>query len=140
MTDSFKVPRVSRAFVLKLSRLLNMEYRVSEIADEMGITTKTIYTSYIPSGLPHRRDAGGNIWIVGTDFTTWVHAALEKGKRYANQKRLPIGEHQGFCITCKKAQDFGTITKRRPMSGGRVLVYGTCSVCGRKIASLKGTK
>lgn len=135
--SSPRAPRVSRAFVLRLARLLHMEYKVSEIADELGVTTKTIYTSYLPAGLPHRRDASGNIWIVGTDFAAWVHAALEKGKRYAAQRRQRIGDNQAFCLSCKSVTEYATITKRRHFSAGRVLVYGTCAACGARMTSMK---
>lgn len=139
MTDQNKehAPRVSRGIVRRMMRLLHMEYKPSEIAKELGISTKTIYETYIPAGLPHRRDPGGNIWIVGTVFREWAGAALEQGHRYAHQRRLPIGPHQSYCVKCKTVREFAKITRRVPYSGKRLMVHGTCSVCGSKMTSFK---
>ena len=130
-------PRVSRAFVKRLQRLLDMEYRPGEIAEELEITTETIYKSYIPAGLPHRREANGRIWINGDAFSAWVHAALEKGARYASQRRTPIGPNQAFCLSCRQVRDFARITRRVPQSAGRIFVHGVCKVCGHKMQAIK---
>lgn len=130
-------PRVSRAIIRHTQRLLHMEYKPSEIAEIIGVTPKTIYDTYIMAGLPHRRDAAGNIWIVGTEFRDWALAALERGQRYASQKRKPIGENQGFCLKCRQVRDFKKITRRVELSKNRVMVYGVCSVCDGKVSSIK---
>ena len=130
-------PRVSRAVVRRMMRLLEMEYKPSELADEIGITAKTIYDTYLPAGLPHRRDAGGNIWIVGTTFVKWADEVLQKGLRRASQRKEPIGENQGYCVKCQKVRDFSEITRRKTMSKNRVMLYGSCSECGTKMSTIK---
>ena len=47
--------------IIKLGRLLDMIYKPSEVAEEISVTTSTIYGSYLPAGLPYIRDAKGNI-------------------------------------------------------------------------------
>ena len=142
MTDKpAYVPRVSRAFVQKLMRLLFMEYKVSELADEMGISTKTIYTQYLPAGMPHRKDEAGNIWIVGTEFTDWVNDVLEKGARYSSQRKRPLSENEAYCVSCRSVREFEKITRRDNYSGGRVMLFGPCIVCGTRMSIMrKGAK
>lgn len=130
-------PRVTRAAMRRTMRLLNMEYKPSELADELGISAKTIYNTYIPAGLPHRRDKADNIWIVGTVFVEWANSVLQQGTRYAKQRKEPIGENQGYCMSCKKVTDFQVITRRRALSKNRVMVYGTCAECGKKMSTFK---
>jgi hypothetical protein len=130
-------PRITRASMRRTMRLLNMEYKPSELAEELGISTKTIYNTYLPAGLPHRRDKADNIWIVGTAFVEWADAVLDKNSRSADKRKEPIGENQGYCMSCKKVTDFKTITRRRIMSNNRVMVYGACSECGKKMSTFK---
>lgn len=66
-----KKPRMTGVQMSHLGVLLWMEYKPSEIAEEIKCNTDTVYKSYIPAGCPHRRDEEGNIWIVGTEFAVW---------------------------------------------------------------------
>ena len=141
MTDSEeRAPRVSRAIIRRSLRLLHMEYKPSEIAEVIGVTPKTIYDTYILAGLPHRRDVAGNIWIVGDEFRQWAETALERGKRYAAQKRQPIGEDEAYCLRCKQVRKYKDITKRVELSKNRIMVYGVCAGCDGKISSIKKGK
>jgi hypothetical protein len=123
-----------------MMRLLFMEYKPSELAGELEISTKTIYNTYIPAGLPHRRD-GKNIWIVGTEFKAWAESVLEKGSRYANQRRAPLTENQSWCVHCRAVRDFKKITARIPYARKSVQLRGTCATCGKPMARFaKGAK
>jgi hypothetical protein len=138
---SSRVPRVSRPVVIKMARLLYMEYKPSEIADELGISTKTIYDSYIPAGLPHRRDAAGNIWIVGTVFKEWAITILQTGSRLAKQRnKQPMKENEAYCVGCRGVREFSHITKREKYSGSRLWLYGLCSTCGSTMVSMRKVK
>jgi hypothetical protein len=65
-------PRVTKAIRERLSDLLEMLYRPSEIAEVLGIGKDTLYTGWIPAGAPHTRDEKGHIWIVGTALAAWL--------------------------------------------------------------------
>lgn len=132
-----RVPRVSRAIAHKMATLLFMEYRPSEIAEELDIDIKTIYDSYLPAGLPHRRDSYGNIWVVGTELRKWAMSVLETSQRLASQRKKPVGENQAYCLRCDAVVDYGRITRRVTMSKNRLMVYGTCSVCGSRMVTIK---
>ena len=77
-------PRISRPQVIRLGRLLNMYYKPSEIAEEIGISPDTVYRTYIPAGCPHEVDESGRIWIIGTTFRDWALLILAGRK---NRKR-----------------------------------------------------
>ncbi|MBN1372939.1 MAG: hypothetical protein JW987_13465 [Anaerolineaceae bacterium] len=118
-----------------------MEYKPSELADELGVTTATIYNSWIPSGLPARCDDTGHFWIVGTDLKTWLESTIEKGK--AKSPEHVVGENDFFCRHCNswfEASDF----RRKPIARkGVYLKIATCPLCERNIgrfASLGGKK
>lgn len=132
-----RVPRVTRATAHKMANLLFMEYKPSELADELGVSIKTIYDSYLPAGLPHRRDSNGNIWIIGTEFKQWAITVLEKGERYASQRKEPVGENQAYCLKCNSVKDFARITRRVTLSKNRIMVYGVCSGCGSRMTTIK---
>jgi len=131
-----RIPRISRGTVLKMERLLNMQYKPSEIAEELGISTKTIYSSYIPAGLPHQRDDAGNFWIVGTAFRDWAMAVLQTNKHV----KKVIGDNEAYCVGCRAVREFSRITKRRKFSTDRVQIFGPCSVCGSTMVIMRKVK
>lgn len=131
-------PYLSRATVLRMQRLLHMEYKPSELSEELCIPQRHIYEIYIPTGLPHRRDDANNtIWIVGTQFREWALAALETRRRLKKDRKQPIGENQGYCVRCKAVADFKEISKIVTLSNNRIQVYGICSLCGTNMVNLK---
>lgn len=126
------MPRISRAVQRHMLKLLNMEYKPSEIAGELNVKPKTIY-NFIDLGCPCRTDKAGNIWIVGTSFIAWANDQLTLSK---NRPRVPIAEDQAYCFHCQTAVKFEkTITKA---IGVRTVTYGLCVVCGGKVAKFGG--
>jgi len=45
-------PLLKHCHIIKLGRLLNMLYKPSEIAEEIGVAQDTVYRSYLPAGAP----------------------------------------------------------------------------------------
>jgi len=41
-----RIPQLKHQHIIKLSRLLNMLYKPSEIAEEIGVSVDTVYRSY----------------------------------------------------------------------------------------------
>lgn len=119
--------RIARAQLIKLVRLLDMKYRPSEIADELGITAETVTRSYLPAGAPFERDKANNIWIHGLTFAAWVRSVTERRKEMG---RLEDG--QGFCFKCMKAVEM--IRPRRKHQGRYTSIWqGKCPVCAGKV-------
>ena len=128
-------PNIKHAHIVKLGRLLNMLYKPSELAEELGLEQEIIYRSYIPAGMPYTRDAGGRIWIHGPTFVAWVRARFMKKKEASSG--LPDGH--AWCMKCNQP---------RPMLQPSVvyanryveMLQAICPICGVKInrAQAKG--
>lgn len=121
----FKLTKVSRAMMRKSIRLLDMEYKPSEIADELGANSHYIL-SLIAGGAPARKDASGRYWVHGLTFKKWLDDAAPKNIEEI-KKRPTIADNECYCVTCKKIT---TYTER--MQKGRVS-YGVCP-SGHKVA------
>lgn len=118
--------RFERKHLIRLSRLLDMMYKPSEIADEIEVTTETIYRSYLPGGCPFERDKNEDIWINGVSFRDWVE------KVHAQRKLGSLAEGEAWCLVCKKAVQ---LVKPKERFRGRyvVIFQGKCPACGRKV-------
>ena len=117
--------RLSGRQKTRLQSLLNMMYRPSEIAEEIGFKVRQVYRVYIPLGLPHQRDDHNHIWINGVVFRDWVQDTYQK---------ITLEENQAFCLTCKKAVEI-----HNPVyHDNEGLKYLTCNCpkCGRKLSKI----
>ena len=92
-------PLLRHQHIIKLTRLLDMLYKPSEIAEELGVITDTIYRSYLPAGLPHTRDEKGNIWIHGPAFIAWARETISQKK----SKRTGLPPDHAWCMKCNQA-------------------------------------
>jgi hypothetical protein len=109
----------------RLKRLLDMEYKPSELATELGINKDQIYLVYIPFGCPHKRDSKRYIQINGKEFQEWYISKYQKAK---------LKENETFCKTCRKPVKIigGKITNRKNIS----YILSVCPNCGRKLSKI----
>lgn len=123
------LPRFKRAQIIRLTRLLNMMYRPSEIAKEIEVTTEMVVRTYLPAGAPHTRDESGHIWIHGWAFRDWAKTVI--GAKRARSKH-PMTENQAWCMKCNAVV---TILNPKPKKLNRYadLLQGTCAVCGTRV-------
>jgi hypothetical protein len=126
-------PRFPRTLVVRLGRLLYMEYRPSELAQELGVGADTVYRHYIPYGCPHRRDETGHIWIVGTEFAEWVGAARKEGK-------VPLANGEAYCLKCNAPVTMNGPLTAAPVNAYLELVKGVCPVCGTTVNRARARK
>lgn len=91
-------PLLKRTHIIKLGRLLDMMYKPSEIAEEIGVAQDTIYRSYLPAGLPHSRDEHGSVWIHGPAFIAWAKETVAKRK----SKRKGLPDDHAWCMRCNQ--------------------------------------
>ncbi len=129
-------PSFRRAQIIRLGRLLDMEYKPSEIADEIDIDVSAIYQSYLPNGCPHRRDKNNHIWIHGTSFAGWVKEIVERNKKVPG---FPLGEDEAWCVKCCKVVTMLDPHERK-IKTNLNMIYGKCSVCSGKVNRLKSGK
>jgi len=119
---------MSRGLVHRTKRLLPMEYKPSELAEELGVNVKTIYRAYMPNGCPYRRDKNSHIWIMGTQFREWALTVLSQRTR---DKKPALSVGQQYCVKCRQTvvvtdattQHFGTARR----------LVGKCPNCGLKL-------
>jgi hypothetical protein len=109
-------------------RLLVMEYKVSEIAEELGATKNQIIR-LISAGAPARKDAGGHFWIHGAKFVEWLENAAPKKPR----DKATFADNEAYCMGCKRVVNFVETSRRRS------IVFGKCP-SGHKVSRFISTK
>ncbi len=122
--------QMTREQLLRVGHLLNMRYRPSEIAEEIGCNTDTVYRSFIRAGCPHERDKRGFIWIIGTEFRDWARVTFSK-----QGAKMQAG--QAYCVRCRQPV---TIVEpiEKPVNRYLARVTGKCSRCGATVNRAKG--
>ncbi|MHC1739692.1 MAG: DUF5679 domain-containing protein [Anaerolineaceae bacterium] len=130
--------RFPRPQIIKLSRLLDMEYKPSEIAEEIDVSLWVIYNTYLHAGCPHRREKGGQIWIHGLSFAAWARSVNAADKK----NPFTLQADEAWCTKCNAVVKMLDPHERK-LKSNLIMVYGTCSVCSGKVnrlASGKGKK
>ncbi len=128
--------QLSRPQIIKLSRLLHMKYRPSEIAELIGVNADTVYRSYLQNGCPLERDEKGRIWIIGTEFKKWAEEEIAERK---NKVHEPMPSDQAWCMKCNKRVEM--INPQLVYSGGNRQMYqSVCPICGTKVNRARGNK
>jgi hypothetical protein len=122
--------KFTRSQMQRARRLLYMEYKPSEIAEEIGCDVQSIYKVYIPAGCPHER-RGVHLWIVEDQFRDWM-LALQREAAAGGQAKL--GEGQGYCVVCERAVDMQEPFTVKPVAAGLELVQGYCPECGSVVS------
>lgn len=118
---------MSKAQASRLRGLLPMEYRPTELAREIGCHRSTIYESYVPNGCPHRRDANGHLWIVGTEFAAWAREVAIRSTS------VTLKDDEAFCLRCGAAVKIrGPITEKAAKSA--IIRHGRCPQCFGDVA------
>jgi hypothetical protein len=107
---------------LRLEKLLEMLYKPSELAEEIGFNRRQVYRVYIHFGCPHVRDDRKHLWINGKEFRGWYEASYP---------RVTLSDGEGFCLSCKKPVKLERPKKQK--SGNLLYWVGYCPRCGRKI-------
>lgn len=121
-------PQLKHQHIVKLGRLLDMLYKPSEIAEEIGVTTDTIYRSYLPAGLPYTRDAKRNIWIHGPAFIAWARETISQKK----SKRVGLPDDHAWCLKCNQPVRL-IDPKIKTVNRYLELLQSLCPICGKPI-------
>ena len=123
-----RVGRLSRAMMRRSIRLLDMEYKPSEIAAELN-ATKAQILRLISAGAPARKDAKGRIWIHGETFADWLEKAAPKN----HKARTLFSDSECFCMGCQAVVPYTETSRRQHM------VFGMCPD-GHKVTRFISTK
>jgi hypothetical protein len=121
-------PLIRHKQIARLGRFLDMLYKPSELANEIGVDEDTVYRSYIPAGLPCLRK-GHTIWIHGPAFVQW---AKEIAAQRRQKNALPKGH--AFCVKCNRSVPMDS---PRVVHANRlrkiIVLQSTCPNCLRAI-------
>jgi len=122
-----RTPLLKHIQIIRLKRILDMLYKPSELADEIGVNVDTIYRSYIPAGLPciHSQQ---EIWIHGPTFVAWAEETITKRRR----KRAGLPDGHAWCMKCNRAVP---LTKPRMIYSNQYIriLQALCPTCQTRI-------
>lgn len=128
-------PLLKHTHIIKLGRLLNMMYKPSEIAEEIGVAQDTIYRSYLPAGLPHIRDAHGGVWIHGPAFIAWAKETVSKRK----SQRTGLPDDHAWCMKCNQPV-LMKFPKIKIINRYLELLQAPCPICGTTVNRARARK
>ncbi len=117
-----RVEKLSRSLMRKSLRLLDMEYKPAEVAEELGAKKEQILR-LISAGAPARKDSKGHYWIHGISFVEWMTKAAPK----TSKDKSTFADNEVWCVTCKN-----TVTYSEHRRKGHIS-YGKC-VNGHNVA------
>ena len=120
---STKSIKLSQPQMLRLARLLHMEYTPRELADELQCSVQQIRRA-IEAGCPHRVTEH-RTWIVGDDFANWYRETVKR-------RKVPLRPDESYCLSCRRAVplDADTVT---PVRDGVERLSGICPSCGHPV-------
>jgi len=117
--------KLPHSVIIKSPGLLHMKYKVSELAQELGIPDRTL-RDWLKRGAPHQRDSRNHIWVVGIEFAAWVKAQKK------NKKSRKLGADEAYCFRCNKIVSL-VDPETIKIVGKLVHFKGRCINCGCKI-------
>ncbi len=121
-------PQLNRSQIGRLKRLLDMQYKVAELAQELRVSSDAIYRSYIPAGAPVTLDDKDRVWINGQAFREWVHQNLPSRRSGKTSMR----EDMAYCLRCNSTVQIKG-AKIEPYKRGVRQMSGTCPNCKGKV-------
>lgn len=117
--SSKKFPHI---VLVRAPGLLPMQYKVNELADELGIPSRTL-RDWLNLGIPHLRDRRGHLWVNGQEFAHWVETHRRK------PGRIKLADDEAFCIHCHRPVKLVN-PEIIPIMAMLVNIRGTCPDCG----------
>lgn len=108
-----RVGTLSTAMMRRSLRLLDMEYKPAEIADELGVTKEQVIR-LISAGAPARRDGGGHYWIHGETFVKWCKDAAPKNAK----EKHTFEDNEAWCMFCKGVVTYKETRRKQHISFG----------------------
>ena len=114
-------PRLPHLVIVRAPGLLPMWYSLRELAQELGISIRSI-RGWLDQGLPCRRDERGHLWIDGRQFAAWVKAI--------NTPRTgqSLQSNEAYCLGCRRPVRL--LNPNLICRGKQRLLRGTCAECG----------
>lgn len=128
---SVKLSKASRALMRRSLRLLDMDYKPSEIAEELDTDTGHILR-IVKAGAPARKDSKGRYWVHGESFAAWLKNAAPKNDKDL-KKRSEVKDNEAYCLTCRMIIPFTEYRRNKSV------LFGNCPK-GHKVARFISSK
>ncbi len=125
---SVGVTKLSRALMRRSIRILDMDYKPAEIAEELGASKEQILR-LISAGAPARKDSSGRLWIRGLNFVQWLNDAAPKKPG----DKTVFADDECYCVTCRQVVRFTEYRRSHRVA------YGNC-INGHKVVRLVSLK
>lgn len=122
--DRGRVNKMPHLVIVRAPGLLPMIYKVNDLAQDLGISPRTV-RDWAHSGMPHQRDQRGHIWINGRDFAEWIGSM----RRSAN--RPALGADEDYCMRCNRPVRI--VDAVLHTDGVSTLFQGSCPCCGTTV-------
>ena len=111
--------------IVRSPGLLPMLYKVSELANELGIPDRTL-RDWLNTGAPHQRDRRGHLWVNGQEFAQWVE------KQRIKKSPDKLADNEAYCLRCRQPVVL-IDPKFIPIRGKLINIKGYCPQCGNVI-------
>ncbi len=121
---SVNTPGFKQRIIARAPGLLEMFYKPSELASELGVTHETI-RNWIANGLPFEEVDEGRM-VVGTVLALWIS---EKYQKKAVSAQTP--KDFGYCFKCN--QSVKMVNPIIKTVDSILLKQGNCPFCGTKV-------
>ena len=111
-------------------KLLDMNYKTSEIANELGVTDKYVRESLIRYGMPYTKDSSGHFWFSGLEVRKWIETEFSPENRH--KPHALMGENEFYCVKCNACRVSNSYSIEIN-SRGVLYKKAYCPVCGTRM-------
>ena len=108
--------------LVRVQGLLPMQYKAKELAEELGIPSRTL-RDWLNQGAPHYRDRRGHLWVNGREFANCVETHRRK------PRRVKLADDEAFCLRCNQPVRLVN-PEIIPIMGDLINIRGMCPDCG----------
>ncbi len=112
---AIRIEKLSRALMRRSMRLLEMEYKPSEMANELNASTEQIL-KLVSAGAPARKDSNGRYWIHGLNFAKWLSDVAPK----KDKDKSIFADNECYCLQCRAIVIYDEYRRKDR------IIFGTC--------------
>lgn len=126
-----KVNELKNTIYFARVRLLDMEYKVSELAEELGVTPHYIRIDMVQKrGLPCWHDKTKHLWFNGLEVRKWIEEHyIPRNNRKLYKEHM--AENEFYCVKCRERRTSETYTV--VADRGTLYKKAYCPICGTRM-------
>lgn len=125
------VNELKTTIYLSRVRLLDMDYKARELAEELGVSYHYIRVDMVQKrGLPCWHDSTNHLWFNGAEVRRWIEENyVPKDRRKKSDN--PMAENEFYCVKCRDrriSNSYAVVEDR-----GTVYKKAYCPICGTRM-------